>query len=116
VIEKIGLKARQELKRQEGWRHGAKENPKRPLAKRPQAKRNPMDKPTYDAGLKRAKQIGIDNAETALDQRKAYPSVRAAYAAFIVNAIDTVNEQRLPGREVAVQAFLDHVAKPKRKK
>ncbi len=115
VIEQVELAAGRELKRQDNWRHGAKSNPKRSV-KRPQAKRNPMDKPTYDAGLKRAKQIGIDNAETALDQRKAYPSVRAAYAAFIVNAIDTVNEQRLPGREVAVQAFLDHVAKPKRKK
>lgn len=107
----------------EAWRYAAKKNPgallrgrpARAGAKRPAVKRNPLSA-SYEEGLKKARQIGIDNAETAIDQRKTYPSVRAAYAAYIVNAIDTVTEYKLPSREAAVQAFLDHVAKPKRRK
>lgn len=110
----------------EAWRYAAKKNPgallrsrtARAGAKRPAAKRNPpsWDQGAYEASLAKSRQIGIDNAETAIDQRRTYPSVRAAYAAYIVNAIDTVTEHRLPGREVAVQAFLDHVAKPRKRR
>lgn len=92
----------------------ARSNPRKAV-KRPTVKRNPLSW-AYEAGLAKSRQIGIDNAESAIDQRKTYPSVRAAYAAYIVNAIDTVTEHRLPGREAAVQAFLDHVAKPRKRR
>lgn len=97
-----------------------KHNPSAPPRRGAAAKRkrNPpsWDQGAYEAGMAKSRQIGIDNAETAIDQRKTYPSVRAAYAAYIVNAIDTVTERRLPGREGAVQAFLDHVAKPRKRR
>jgi len=86
-----------------------------PRSKRSAVKRNPLSA-DYEAGLKRSREIGIRNAEEAIDQKGAYPSVRAAYAAYIVNAIDMIGEERLPGREAAVQAFLDHIAKPRKRR
>jgi hypothetical protein len=91
--------------------------PKKSAKKNPQyVKDGRIDKTAYAEGLAKSREIGIANAETAIDQRKAYPSVRAAYAGYLVNTVDTVREHRLPSPEAAVEAFLVHIAKPRKRR
>lgn len=78
-------------------------------------KRNPVDMDAYAALLKKSREIGVANAETALDQRKDYTSLREAFAAYIVNAVDTAREYR-GSPEMAVLAFLEHIAKPRKRR